>query len=200
MKNFLLSSVFFCFISCATYSDGFLISEKQIEAFTPEFLINSTENSFRMSIDAYGNHFSGIVVCKKLKQDHRRFAFLNEFGGKMLDFELENQEFKLNHAVEGLDKKLILNMLQKDFGLIFLEDIKVEQVFESEEFLILKSNLKKDPVYLYLKNDTLTKTVMTGRKKEKIQLDYRYGEKEFPDVEISHKNVKIKIYLHLLDN
>lgn len=202
MKNLVLSSLLLTFLcSCASYSEKFHVSEKRIENFTPEFLINSSkEKSFRMSIEAYGEIFGGIVVCKKLDPNHYRFAFLNEFGGKILDFELENQEMRVNYVMEHLDKKIILNMLRKDFNLLFNESNEITQMFESDEYSVLQSKLNKRPVYYFIKNDVLEKTVMASGKKEKISLQYNYNETEFPDVEISHGKLKIKIYLHLLDS
>lgn len=202
MKNLVLSSLLLTFLcSCASYSEKFHVSEKRIENFTPEFLINSSkEKSFRMSIEAYGEIFGGIVVCKKLDPNHYRFAFLNEFGGKILDFELENQEMRVNYVMEHLDKKIILNMLRKDFNLLFNESNEITQMFESDEYSVLQSKLNKRPVYYFTKNDVLEKTVMASGKKEKISLQYNYNETEFPDVEISHGKLKIKIYLHLLDS
>ncbi len=202
MKSLPLSSLFLTLLfSCASYSDGFRVSEKKIDFYTPDFLINSgTEKSFRMSIEAYENHFGGIVASKKLNPNHYRFAFLNEFGGKMLDFELENQEMRINYVMEELDRKIILNLLKKDFNLLFTEVNKILQSYEQEDFIILESKIHGNPVYYYLKNNVLQKTTMTGRKKEKINLEYKYNGSEFPDVEISHSDMKIKIYLHLLDN
>lgn len=201
MKNLVLSSFLLIFlISCGTYSKNFQVSESKIESFTPEFLMNSPkEKSFRMSIDAYGNNFSGIVVSKKINPNHYRFAFLNEFGAKMLDFELGNQEMKIHSVMEQLDRKIILNLLKKDFNLLFNENNKITQTFDSEEFKILQSEINSQTVYYFLKNDSLQKMVLVSGKKEKICLEYMYKNTAFPDVEISHGNVKIKIYLHLLD-
>lgn len=201
MKNLLLSSLLLTLFSCGTYTENFKISNKKVENFTSEFLINSPkEKSFRMAIEAYGNNFSGNVVSKKLNPNHYRFAFLNEFGGKMLDFELINQDLKLNYAMEELDRKILLSMLEKDFNLLFNENNSISETFEFDEFLILKSKINSNPIYYYLKNDTLRKTVMATGKKEKINLQYSYKGTEFPDVEISHGKVKVKIYLHLLDS
>ncbi|SMC34666.1 hypothetical protein [Moheibacter sediminis] len=202
MKNLVLNSLLLVFLnSCASYSDNFQVSEKKLESFTPEFLVNSSkEKSFRMSIDAYGNNFSGIVVSKKINPNHYRFAFLNEFGGKMLDFELENQQIKVHHVIEKLNRKIILNMLSKDFNLLFNENNKITKAFESDDYSILESEINDKPVYYFTKNDVLEKTVMTSGKKEKISLQYHYIQTEFPDVEISHGKVKIKIYLHLLES
>lgn len=196
----LLYILIFIVSSCASYSDNFQISDKKIESFTPDFLNSFQEKSFKISIDAYGNNFGGIVVCKKINPNHYRFAFLNEFGGKMLDFELENQEMKVNYAMEQLDRKIILNMLQKDFNLLFNENNTIIQTFESDGYSVLQTEISENPVYYFLKNDSLQKTVLAPHKKEKINLQFSYANTDFPDVEISHGKVKIKIYLHLLDS
>lgn len=202
MKNLVLSSFLLIFFnSCGTYSQNFQVSEKKVETYTPEFLLTSpSEKIFRMSIDAYGTNYSGNVVSKRINSNHYRFAFLNEFGGKMLDFELENQEMKIHYVMEQLDRKIILNLLKKDFNLLFDENNSVKQTFKFEDYLIFQSEINSKSVYYYLKNDTLQKTVMTGKKSKKIDLQYSYETKEFPDVEISHEKIKIKIYLHLLDS
>src|SRR5690606_16993479 len=106
------------FSSCSTYTKNF-VSERANEKFTPHYLEDFYEGSFKISIEAFDNHFGGILVAKKLEKNHFRFAFINEFGGKLLDFELIDKELKLNYAIEQLNRKIILNMLEKDFALLF---------------------------------------------------------------------------------
>src|SRR5690606_19132751 len=140
----IVSSVFL--FSCSSYTKSFESRAIPVERFTPTYLKNFKENSFKISIEAYGNHFGGILATKKLKENHFRFAFLNEFGGKMLDFELINQELKLNYAIDELNKKIILNLLKKDFNLLFHENNKVLNAYENNGYMILQSEINKKPV------------------------------------------------------
>jgi hypothetical protein len=201
MRNLVLSSLFLI-ISCASYTKNFVEKEKQFETFTPNYLENFQEASFKISIDAFGNHFGGILAAKKLEINHYRFAFVNEFGGKLLDFELINNELKLNYAVDGLNRKILLKLLEKDFNLTFSENNRVENQFQNEQFKILKSsvgNLKK-PVYYFLDSKTgKLKKIVLANQKEEISVNLISTEKIWPDVEISHQKMPIKIYLHLLD-
>ncbi len=200
MKTLVRLGLILIFLSsCASYMDSFTEIEKPIEYYTPEFLNGFEENSFKISIEAYGNHFGGILAVKKLDENHFRFAFLNEFGGKMLDFELIGQKLKLHYAVEALNKKTILRLLKKDFNLLFHENNPILNAFQSEPSLVLKAEINQKPVYYFLENNRLQKTISTGRNKEKTRLEYRYDSPEFPEVIISHQNLKIKIYLHLLN-
>lgn len=190
------------FFSCASYTKSFTEKEKTAETFTPGYLENFQEASFKISIEAFGNHFGGILAAKKLKNNHFRFAFLNEFGGKMLDFELINNELKLNYAVDELNRKMLLKLLEKDFNLIFSGNNKVENQYQKDNFKILESsvqNLKK-PVYYFLNPQTgKPERIVLANQKEEVSVDLIPTEKTWPDIEISHQKLPIKIYLHLLD-
>src|SRR5690606_16496861 len=136
---FQILTLFFIILvsSCSTYTKNF-VSEQVNERFTPHYLEDFSEGSFKISIEAFDNHFGGILVAKKLETNHFRFAFINEFGGKLLDFELIDKELKLNYAIEQLDRKIILNMLEKDFALLFSEDNKIDEKFSFENSILWK--------------------------------------------------------------
>lgn len=198
---FILASLLF--FSCGSYTGSFSEKEKTVEYFTPGYLTDFEEESFKISIDAFENHFGGVLVAKKLSSDHFRFAFINEFGGKLMDFELKNNQFQLNYAIEQLDRKIVLNLLKKDFLLLFTERNKIDLEFENQSSSILKASVPnlKQPVYYYLSPETkkLMSAVLAGRK-EKVKIIFTESGKSVPDVEIFHGKLPIKIYLHLLEN
>lgn len=202
MKSFLLSSFLLIFISCASYTKDFEPKDKTIERFTPDYLKDFEEKSFKISIEAYGNNFGGILVAKKLNVNHYRLAFLNEFGGKMLDFEIINRELKLNYAIEQLDKKILLNLLEKDFVMLFSEENLIEKEFIQNENLILRTEKfigNKNLFYELNPAGNLQKIIL-AKNKEKASIRLIYNDKQFPNIEISHGKIPIKIYLHLLNN
>lgn len=189
-------------ISCAPFTKSFEPQEKTVETFTPEYLKDFTEASFKISIEAFDNHFGGILVTKKLETNHYRFAFLNEFGGKMMDFEILNRELKLNYAVEQLDRKIIQNMLEKDFAILFSEGILIENEFAQNGFSILEAEKFSGNKNLYYElnpNGELTE-IHLAKGKEKVRIDLENSSKLFPEIQISHGKLPIKIYLHLLEN
>lgn len=202
MKSFLLSSFLLVFISCASYTKDFEPKERTIERFTPEYLKDFEEKSFKISIEAYGNNFGGILVAKKLNVNHYRLAFLNEFGGKMLDFEIIDRKLKLNYAIEQLYKKILLNLLEKDFVMLFSEENLIEKEFIQNENLILRTEKfigNKNLFYELNPAGNLQKIIL-AKNKEKASIKLIYNDKQFPNIEISHGKIPIKIYLHLLNN
>src|SRR5690606_11703788 len=200
--KFLLIVFTLFLVSCASYTKNFAEKEKTVKKFTPGYLNNFQEASFKISIDAFGNHFDGILAAKKLEINHFRFAVVNEFGAKLLDFELKNNELKLNYAIDELNQKMLLKLLEKDFNLIFSENNQVENQFQNDRFHILEcsvSNLRK-PVYYFLDSETgKPDKIVLANRTEDVLVSLVSTEKVWPEFEISHQKLPIKIYLHLLE-
>jgi len=202
MKSLLLSSLILI-SSCASYTKSFKEKERTVEIYSPGYLKNFKEKSFKISIDAFGNHFGGILVAKKLDNNHYRFALINEFGGKLMDFELKNNEFQLNYAIEQLNRKIIINLLKKDFLLLFSEQNRIDHEFDNQSFIILESSIPnlKQPVYYYLNPETeKPESIILAGKKEKVKITFTESSNSVPDAEVTHGKLPIKIYLHLLEN
>ncbi|NLN32271.1 MAG: hypothetical protein GX159_01580 [Flavobacteriaceae bacterium] len=201
MKSFLLCSFLLVFVSCASYTKDFEPKERTIERFTPDYLKVFEEKSFKISIDAFGNNFGGILAVKKLEINHYRLAFLNEFGGKILDFEIIERELKLNYAIEELDRKILLNLLEKDFAMLFSEENWIEAEYSNHENRVLQVSKFIDNKNLYYQFDPSGKLlkIILANGKEDIKIDLNDWEKSFLKIEISHSKMPIKIYLHLLN-
>src|SRR5690606_28359897 len=139
--KFLLVVVTLFFLSCTSYTKNFTDKEKPVKTFTPGYLNNLRKVSCKISIDACGNHLGGFLTAKKFEINHYRFAFVNEFSAKLLDFELKNNELKLNYAIDELNQKMLLKLLEKDFNLIFSENNQVENQFQNDRFHILECSV-----------------------------------------------------------
>ncbi len=189
------------FYSCGSFSNQMLEKEKSVENYTPDYLIDFKENSFKISIEAFDNHFGGILVAKRMAENHYRFAIMNEFGGKLMDFEMQNRKLKLNYAIDELDRKIILNLLEKDFALLFSEKSLIGKEFDFNESIVLKSPdfIQNKDLYYYL-NDLKLGSILLAKNKEKVRVNILNTEQSFPQVEILHGKIPIKIYLHLLGN
>lgn len=182
--------------SCSTYTSNFQVQENSISTYTPPYLENFQEANFKVSIEAYGNQFGGIMVAKRLGFNHFRFAMINEFGGKLLDFELINQKLELNFAIEQLDRKMLLNLLEKDFSMIFSEKNLILKTFASNGNTILES---KNSIYYKLKENNLNE-VHFAKNKLKTRIEIIRNKDFIPNFDIQHENMPIKIFLHLLPN
>ena len=66
-------------------------------------------------MDIYKNHISGILIIKKISETTHRVVMTSDFGNKMIDFEISENDFKLNYVLEDLNKKMVINFLKNDF-------------------------------------------------------------------------------------
>lgn len=193
--SFCIISFLFLF-SCGTYTKNLQVLDNSEEIFTPYYLENFQEESFKISIEAFGNDFGGILVAKKLADQHYRFAMINEFGGKLMDFELIQNQLKLNYAIEQLDRKMLLNLLEKDFSMLFSESNVISETYQMGKGKLMKSSQN---LYYFLENDTL-KEIHFAKRKLKTKVILKNTKEAFPEVEIHHENLPIKIFIHLLSN
>ena len=66
-------------------------------------------------MEVYGNDISGILIIKKISDSTHRVVMTSDFGNKMIDFEISENDFKLNYVLPDLDKKMVINFLKNDF-------------------------------------------------------------------------------------
>lgn len=201
----LLISISFFLFSCKTYQ----ISGEKLEISNSKVILNpyfSNENLdyvYKTHIEVYGNDLSGIFVTKKINDSIHRVVFTTDFGNKLLDFEISNNSFKVNYVVEDLDRKLILNTLEKDFKLLLKQSFVVDEMFENEEYYIYKSNEGKRFNYIYQSkaDDQFIKIIQTSKRKEKLRLNFDSKEGKIAEnILILHQNIKLTISLNKFEN
>ena len=204
MRNFLFSIFLLGILSsCSSYKADFIPVQKNRETFTPDFLTEKNlEKVFKVDIEVYGHQLGGIMAVKKLAPEHYRIALLTEIGAKLLDFELNKEEMKLNYAIEQLNRKIILNILKQDFLILLNENIDVEEQYRYNDYTIYQASISGKKLYYFIIHDTLQldKTVWASGQKEKTVFTYFYSDTDFPDIKIDHKNVKLTIELRVLEN
>ncbi len=204
MRNFLFNVfIILTLFSCSSYKDSFISVQKTQESFTPAFLTEKNlEQIFKISIEVYGHDFGGVLAIKKLESKHYRIALITEIGAKLLDFELINGEMKLNYGIEQLNRKIILNILKQDFLILLNENAAIQSQYSFEGNTVYQTQLSGKDLYYFLDSGSLQlqKSVWASRKKEKTVFTYQYSGKGFPDIEIDHKSIKLKIQLRLLEN
>ncbi len=201
----LLISIYFFFSSCKTYQ----VTGEKLEKSTsktilnPYFLNENLDYVYKTQIEVYGNDLSGIFVAKKINDSIHRVVLTTDFGNKLLDFEISEKSFKVNYVVEDLDRKLILNILEKDFKLLLKQSFTVDEVFENDVYYIYKSNEGKRYNYIYQSkaDSKINSIVQTSKSKEKLILNFDSKEGEIAEkILILHQNIKLKISLNKIEN
>jgi hypothetical protein len=199
LLSFLYSSFFLLMFSCKTYqlADAKPISnsEKEVENL---YFSSNEDYVYKCQMEVYGNDISGILIIKKISETAHRVVMTSDFGNKMIDFEISENDFKLNYVLADLDKKKVINFLKNDFQELLRQKYQVAESFENENSNIFRSELNKKNYYLYFnkENSLLTQIVYTKKRKEKINFSFEAKKPTFAEtIRLEHKDFKIDIKL-----
>lgn len=149
-------------------------------------------------MDIYKNHVSGILIIKKLNETTHRVALTSDFGNKLIDFEVSDNDFRLNYVLPDLDKKIVINFLKNDFQQLLKRKYPVSESFENKNAKIYLSKIDKKSYYLFFskENGLLKEIVYTKNNKEKIDFTFDAKKPIFADsLNLQHKDFKINIKL-----
>lgn len=202
---FLITSLFLLMLSnsCAVKTvqdfEKTAVSSKTFTA--PYFLDKSIDYVYKSSISVFGRDFGGIFIAKKINETSHRVVFTTEFGNKLFDFEISGNEFKVNFILEELDRKIIRNMLKRDFMLLLKKEFVVEEQFEKGDITVFKSPEDSRFNFLFVgkKSLKLEKLVHSTKSKEKISIEYLSENNTLAErIIIDHKNIKLRIELNYL--
>jgi len=121
MKYFLVSSVFVLFTSCATTSElqrnAYELSANS-RLWTDDLRDDEQLNRYQVSIQAKGNHITGICMLKKSDEGWRG-TLVNEFGFKAFDFIIMPKKCELLNTISLLNKWYIRQTIAGDLHFLF---------------------------------------------------------------------------------
>jgi hypothetical protein len=186
-------------LSCGSYpkKQNFQLDNsisKNIE--NPYFSDASIDYIYKASIDVYDKHFGGLLIIKKIKNNTHRVAFTTEMGNKLFDFTFTEDNFKVNFILEELNKKILINMLKKDFKVLVTENLIVTNRFIETKNDIFETIIYNKKHYYYFNKKQLTQVIRTKNGKENIQFLFTEINDNFADqIEIKHHNIKLEIKL-----
>ena len=199
LLSFLYSSFFLLTFSCKTYqlkdAKSISNSEKQVENL---YFSSNEDYVYKCQMEIYGNDISGILIIKKISETTHRVVITSDFGNKMIDFEISENDFKLNYVLADLDKKMVINFLRNDFQELLKRNFLVNESFENEDSKIYVSNVDKKQYYLFFDKNSglLNQIVYTKNSREKIDFSFEAKKHTFAEtINLQHKDLKINIKL-----
>jgi len=151
-------------------------------------------------MDIYNNHVSGILIVKKIREHTHRIVFTSDFGNKLIDFEISENDFKLNYVLPDLDKKIVIGFLKNDFQRLLKKKYLATGKVENDSSITYVAELdKKNYSYLVFnkgKNNLLQSISFRKKNKEKILYIFDGKKPTFAEtIEIQHQDYKINIKL-----
>src|SRR5690606_41821271 len=97
--RFVVISVCFLVVSCGRYyeNQAFKLKTSSTEIIKNPYFSNADiDYIYKASINVYGNHFSGLLILKKIEESKHRVAFTTEMGNKLFDFTFAENSFQVN--------------------------------------------------------------------------------------------------------
>lgn len=200
MRNFLISIFVFCLVSCKPYTlkKGF-----ESRTVTEDVIVNSYFSNpnkdyvYKANIDVYNKLFGGIFIVKKIDDEQHRIVFTTEMGNKIFDFSFYENDFKVNFILDELNKKILINILRKDFAILIKQQVKTIEKSVAHQRELFKTTQKNKKIYYAYFNEVLQSITRVGRHgKEKVQFLFsNIDDATAKNIQILHNNIKLTINL-----
>jgi len=189
--------------SCSPAVTAGLIQQPPKKEYVINDFFSNSERDYvyKARLQILKHHFGGILIIKKMGEEHYRVVFTTEFGNKLFDLEFIADDFRVNYMMDELNKKFILNMLQHDFQTLLTQNNRVDHQFSNEIEYIFQSNREEYQNYYVFSKQTneLTKIVSASKNKEKLIISFIVTEKGIStSINLSHKKFKTNMDLNYI--
>jgi hypothetical protein len=172
-----------------------------LQKFEPHF----GADWYTAKVDVVGKHISGLLLIKTMADSSIRTVFTNEAGIKFFDFEFRSDTFKVYNIIQALNKKPVVNTLQKDFELILMQQTRTAHatVFQSGDEMYYAFPEKKETVFFVTNKDCSTLLRLergSKRKKKAAAILMNQNSAGIPDsVYIQHFTFDMQISMKKLE-
>lgn len=202
IRYLLTSCLLLLFVSCATNNvvkDYKTIGVSKNNYTATYFSNPAVDYVYKANITVYGNELTGIFIAKKINETTHRVVFTTEFGNKLIDFEISENDFKVNSIVDELNRKILINTLKSDFRLLLRNEFQIIEQFEDENTTVYKSKNGNNFNYIFetKKENKIRSIVHSSKRKEKISFNFTSKNDTFAEkIIIQHTNIKLRIELN----
>lgn len=153
---------------------------------------------YKASVDVYGNHISGLMFFKTMPDSSQNVVFATETGLTFFSFSWSKSgEFKVQHVIEKLDRKLVINLLRKDLELILVPSTYKNKA-RLEPGNVYSVQFKKEQIFFFVSQDcnSISKAEVRHQDKIKTKVLFFPQTKNVPDsVNIEHLNFNMQLAL-----
>ncbi|MGB3150917.1 MAG: hypothetical protein WBB27_09660 [Maribacter sp.] len=172
------------------------VDTNQKTIVNPYFSDNSKDYVYKASVTVFSNYLGGILVIKKINSEEHRVVFTTEMGNTIFDFSFKDDDFKVNRIIKQMDKKLLINILEKDFRDLVTEKLLSQEFYFKANEEIAKVKINKKLYFYTYANSRLRTISRIGNQKEKVVFEFSKINGDIAErIKIIHKNINLKIEL-----
>ena len=176
-------------VGCASYprQKGFTPLDTAITYLrNPYFSEASKDYVYEADIKAFDNSFSGVVFTTKM-------------GNTLFDFSFQGDALKVNRILKDLDRKVLVNILHRDFKTIITEYPPILSAFRNVKDTLWEADILSKKHYFYASRGQLKKIVRTKSGKEKVGIKFSGIQNgDAGEITIDHKSIPLTIQLNSL--
>ena len=130
-------SVLFAVSSCSVKGYKPITETEKSKIFEPHIFTDDFEKAlYKTSIEIYGNSLTGLTLIKRT-DSAIRVVSMSEMGMKYFDLEFPLNRIeltKVHYIMKPLDKKMFINLLDRDFRLLlFYPEVKCTDILINEQ-------------------------------------------------------------------
>ncbi|MDM1497611.1 hypothetical protein [Myroides odoratimimus] len=177
------------------YTDSFITQESVIE--NNYFATLGEEHFFRANMTVFKHELSGLLVVKRMDENQHRVVMTSDFGNTLFDFSIYSDKYAVNYVMSDINKKLILNILAKDFQLFTAVQLPVKKLSLREDDTVFLGRYNKLETVVFWDNalGRVSRLVYGTPKKAKVSYNYVQSENDKPILSIEHYNFPMRIIL-----
>jgi len=197
--RYLLISLLFLLAGCASYQQRNNFEKQEVSdkaIINPYFSDVTKDYVYKANIAFYDKSFGGLFIVKKIEENHHRIVFTTEMGAKIFDFSFHKDEFKVNYVLDEMNKKILLNILEKDFRVLVRENEKVISKSIKEKSELFETEIVNKRYYYLFNEGVLNRITRANNGKEKVVFLFsKISDATAKNIQILHKNIKLTINL-----
>lgn len=184
-KNLITRSWFVLLVltlfSCKHYGvQGELLNKSAKSIVIPYFDELAYEYHYSARVVAYDKSLNGILVVKKIADNHKRVVMLSDFGNTLFDFEFKEGKSKVIYVMDNLNKRILLNKLVLYFDFITKSNYRSSAEYRVGTETLFLSKLKRFRVKIAVSDAFPKRLQMMSRTKIKAEIEF-YAKDNFAD-------------------
>ncbi len=185
LQNWLLSSLIILLLG------GFQIVNAQ-KVIEPPLLQGNTSALYKVNIEVFGNHFSGLALFKKADENQSyNIVLMSELGLTLCEFYATSDNIEVRKASAMFQSDMAIKVLKEDFGYL-IKPIVTKRDKKNHQ-------IKTTDKSIYTIEDNKVTAIKKRRLINGVKVGLSYDDKEVPsEVSYKHSGVKFKMNLKLV--
>jgi hypothetical protein len=180
-----------------------VLSGEELEQLTPASVALA---KFTTSVDAFGNHLTGILLIKRIDSSSYRIGFVSQIGMSIFVFDISKDRFNLISCMEELNDNRMIDLVRNDIILLLFRSDPIGSVDICSDpemphrVFALGTYESRTYCYLDTTRNRLTRLESASRGERLVRIDYSDYENNFPtEINIKHYDIPMEIHLTLLN-